>query len=233
MVEIWHAATLRVWYADEWIWAALGLFFVVINVALMYGAVIFWQRGELTVGEFVAVIWTGTVYLLQSQTLGQLATLNIGQWLKNDGSGNLTIKNGANLGDDGSGNLEVIPGFLPPTGSILPYAGTTAPTGFALCYGTALSRTTFAALFAVCGIAYGAGDGVTTFNVPDLRGRVAASMAAGHRLPCPVKTMRSPASAGFQHMAQVPHVAVRSKLCGHIRPSGCLGPSGCRHIVVT
>src|ERR1700733_2269849 len=51
IVELWHHATLRVWYADEFIWAALGLFFIVINVALLVGATIFWQRGELTVGD--------------------------------------------------------------------------------------------------------------------------------------------------------------------------------------
>jgi hypothetical protein len=65
----------------------------------------------LTGGEmngFVSVIWTGTVYLISSQILGQLATLNIGAWLKNDGAGNLTIKNGALLGDDGSGNFNIL-----------------------------------------------------------------------------------------------------------------------------
>ena len=56
-------------------------------------------------------------------------------------------------------------------GSILPYGGTSAPTGWQLCYGQAISRTTYSALFAVIGIAFGAGDGSTTFNVPDLRGR--------------------------------------------------------------
>ncbi len=64
--------------------------------------------GEITTGSFITVIWTGTVYLLQIQVLGNLATLNIGAWLKNDGSGNLTIKNGALLGDDGSGNFNIL-----------------------------------------------------------------------------------------------------------------------------
>ena len=58
-----------------------------------------------------------------------------------------------------------------PTGTISPYAGATSPTGYLLCYGQAVSRTTFAALYAVCGTTYGIGDGSTTFNVPDLRGR--------------------------------------------------------------
>jgi microcystin-dependent protein len=61
-----------------------------------------------------------------------------------------------------------------PTGTVVDYAGSTAPTGWLLCYGQAVSRTTYADLFAVIGTTYGAGDGSTTFNVPDLRGRVTA-----------------------------------------------------------
>lgn len=60
------------------------------------------------------------------------------------------------------------------TGTVLPFAGTDAPTGWLLCYGQAVSRTQYAALFAKIGTTYGAGDGRTTFNIPDLRGRVAA-----------------------------------------------------------
>ena len=65
-------------------------------------------------------------------------------------------------------------GVFVPTGMVAPYAGTSAPAGYLLCFGQAISRTTFAALFAVCSTTYGAGDGSTTFNVPDLRGYVAA-----------------------------------------------------------
>ena len=61
-----------------------------------------------------------------------------------------------------------------PAGCIMPYAGATAPDGWLLCHGQAVSRTTYADLFAAIGTAYGPGDGSTTFNVPDLRGRVAA-----------------------------------------------------------
>lgn len=59
-----------------------------------------------------------------------------------------------------------------PIGAVLPFAGSAAPTGFLLCDGTAVSRTTYAALFAIIGTAYGAGDGSSTFNVPSLLGRV-------------------------------------------------------------
>lgn len=57
-----------------------------------------------------------------------------------------------------------------PTGSYLEFAGTSAPTGFLACNGAAVSRTTYAALFAVVGTTYGAGNGSTTFNLPDRRG---------------------------------------------------------------
>lgn len=58
-----------------------------------------------------------------------------------------------------------------PIGGMIPYAGATAPTGWLLCYGQAVSRTAYAALFATIGTAYGTGDGTTTFNIPDKRGR--------------------------------------------------------------
>lgn len=61
-----------------------------------------------------------------------------------------------------------------PIGAVIPYAGATAPSGWLLCYGQAVSRTTYAALFAVIGTTYGPGDGSTTFNVPDANGRVIA-----------------------------------------------------------
>lgn len=56
-----------------------------------------------------------------------------------------------------------------PIGSILPYGGATAPSGWFICDGTAVSRTTYAELFAVIGTSFGAGDGSTTFNLPDMR----------------------------------------------------------------
>jgi microcystin-dependent protein len=60
------------------------------------------------------------------------------------------------------------------TGEVVPFAGTTAPAGSLLCYGQAISRSAFAGLFAILSTAHGAGDGSTTFNLPDLRGRAVA-----------------------------------------------------------
>lgn len=61
-----------------------------------------------------------------------------------------------------------------PTGQIVSFAGTSAPAGWLLCGGQAISRVTFAGLFGVVGTLYGVGDGSTTFNIPDCRGRVEA-----------------------------------------------------------
>lgn len=59
-----------------------------------------------------------------------------------------------------------------PIGEVKTFAGDTAPQGWLLCFGQAVSRTTYAALFAVIGTRFGGGDGGSTFNLPDLRGRV-------------------------------------------------------------
>lgn len=61
-----------------------------------------------------------------------------------------------------------------PAGTIFDTARASAPTGYLLCYGQAVSRTTYSALFTAIGTVYGAGDGSTTFNIPDCRGRVTA-----------------------------------------------------------
>ena len=67
-------------------------------------------------------------------------------------------------------------------GIIHAYAGSTAPDGYLMCDGQAVSRTTYAALFAAIGTTYGAGDGSTTFNLPDLQGRFPLGAGAGNGL---------------------------------------------------
>lgn len=57
-----------------------------------------------------------------------------------------------------------------PAGTIIAFSAMTLPDGFLNCNGAAISRTTYADLFAVIGIQYGNGDGINTFNLPDLRG---------------------------------------------------------------
>jgi len=105
-------------------------------------------------------------------------------------SGDLLVGNGAQslsrlasgasntvLVSNGSGSLSWTAG-INPTATILDYAGASAPGGYLLCNGAAVSRTTYSALYAVISTTYGAGDGSTTFNVPDLRGRVTAGVGS-------------------------------------------------------
>lgn len=79
-------------------------------------------------------------------------------------------------------------------GTVKDFAGATAPLGYLLCYGQAISRTTYSALFTAIGTIYGSGDGSTTFNVPDARGRVSAGKddmggSSANRLTAPASTI--------------------------------------------
>jgi microcystin-dependent protein len=71
------------------------------------------------------------------------------------------------------------PTDLTPPATIIWTAGGSAPPGYLLANGAAVSRTTYAALFATIGAYYGAGNGSTTFNVPDLRGEFVRSLDSG------------------------------------------------------
>lgn len=65
-----------------------------------------------------------------------------------------------------------------PTGGLVMYGGTVAPSGYLLCNGALISRSTYSALFTAIGTSYGAGDGSTTFGLPDMRGRFPLGLAA-------------------------------------------------------
>lgn len=67
-------------------------------------------------------------------------------------------------------------------GTIQLYAGATAPAGYLLCDGSAVSRTDYSALFSAIGTTYGEGDGSTTFNLPNLQGRVPVGVSETHAL---------------------------------------------------
>ncbi|ATI15740.1 putative tail-collar fiber protein [Bordetella phage vB_BbrM_PHB04] len=66
-----------------------------------------------------------------------------------------------------------------PAGVVLPYAGPLPPEGWMLCDGSAVSRTTYAKLFAAIGTTYGAGNGTTTFNLPEARGEFIRGLDQG------------------------------------------------------
>lgn len=89
------------------------------------------------------------------------------------GSGSVTT---VKIADGNVTPAKLSAAVLPP-GLIMEYGAASAPAGWLLCDGTAVSRTTYAALFAIIATTFGVGDGSSTFNVPDLRGR--APMGAG------------------------------------------------------
>lgn len=101
---------------------------------------------------------TGTVPTWNQNTTGNAATAD---YATTSGNGGVTSVNGQT-------GAVTVAGL--PAGAIANFAMSTAPSGWLKANGAAVSRTTYADLFAAIGTTYGSGDGSTTFNVPDLRG---------------------------------------------------------------
>jgi microcystin-dependent protein len=103
-----------------------------------------------------------------------------------------------------------------PTGAIIPYAGSPvsgAPSGWLMCDGSAVSRITYAGIYAVCGTIYGVGDGSSTFNLPDLRSRfpLGSSSYSGTWSSSGSLTTRQPGQTGGEET----HVLVTAELASH------------------
>ena len=87
------------------------------------------------------------------------------------------------IADNTITNQQLVPVVQTPIGTLMDYAGGNGgyiPPGWLNCIGQAVSRITYADLFGVIGIAYGAGDGATTFNLPDFRGRASFGVDMNH-----------------------------------------------------
>ena len=103
-------------------------------------------------------------FQLGNQTSNQLSVAGGGTGLTSAGAaGNVLTSNGADW-------TTAAPNYV-PTGGMMMWGTASAPFGYLLCNGAAVSRSTYSALFAILGTAYGSGDGSTTFNVPDFRDR--------------------------------------------------------------
>ena len=79
---------------------------------------------------------------------------------------------------DVAGDIYSSGGLVSPYGSITAFAGPVAPAGWLLCDGSAVSRTTYSQLFSTIGSTYGAGNGSSTFNLPDMRGRTLVGLSS-------------------------------------------------------
>ena len=152
-----------------------------------------WVSGIYTKGNSATGGWTGDASLGIGIEAGRHDTQDndfatgINNCLAKDGTnaatGNLDLGNnkvtnlaGGTANGDGI-NVAQLNALIPP-GSVITTAATSAPSGWLLCDGTAVNRTTYAALFAVISTTYGSGDGSTTFNVPDLRRRTPTGVGA-------------------------------------------------------
>jgi microcystin-dependent protein len=91
-----------------------------------------------------------------------------------------------------------------PTGCMMDWPGWVAPGGWLLCQGQAISRTAYAGIYAVIGTMYGAGDGSTTFNLPDCQGRVTIGTGAGAGLTNRGLTAKGGSETTVLTVAQLP-----------------------------
>lgn len=108
-----------------------------------------------------------------------------------------------------------------PVGAIMNWAGAADPadTSWLICDGRAISRSTYAALFGVIASTYGNGDGSTTFNIPDVRGRVPIGAGTGAGL-----TSRTLAATGGEETHQLTTAEIASHT--HAIPSAAVNPGG-------
>ena len=116
-------------------------------------------------------VGAGTPSSVASTTLtaSGATTLNGDVTLGNASSDTITVT-GTMAGVDNKSGM---------TGEVRMWSGSSAPTGWLLCDGAAVSRSTYSALFAITGTAYGVGNGSSTFNVPDMKGRTPVGVGTG------------------------------------------------------
>jgi len=114
-------------------------------------------------------------------------------------------------------NLTGIEGI--PTATIVPWSSASVPTGFLECDGAAVSRSTYSALFAIVGTTYGAGDGASTFNVPNLTDKIAMGKSNNKALASTggaetVQTSGNVGGSTGNHTLSTPEIP------GHSHPGG-------------
>lgn len=107
--------------------------------------------------------------------------------------------------NDNMDTLDSVIASIIPSGLIMAFGSPTSPAGWLKCNGTAISRATYANLFAAIGTAWGAGDGSTTFNVPDFRGQFLRGFDDGSGIDAgrTFASMQADQNASHTHTATV------------------------------
>jgi microcystin-dependent protein len=122
-------------------------------------------------------------------------------------------------------NLTGIEGI--PTATVVPWTDSSVPTGFLECNGAAVSRSTYSALYAIIGTTYGAGDGVNTFNIPDLQDEVVVGKS-GTKALASTGGANTVASSGNVGGSTANATLSTAQLATHSHPGGGSGmaPAG-------
>ena len=124
--------------------------------------------------------------------------------------------NGQMLQTNGSGALSFTTVQGVPSGSVFCMAVATVPSGYLECNGAAVSRSTYAVLFAVIGTAYGTGNGSSTFNLPDLRGEFVRGFDNGKGTDSgrSIATSQSASNASHNHSISLSGTTSNKSLTG-------------------
>lgn len=113
---------------------------------------------------------------------------------------------------------------LVPIATIHMYAGAASPTGWLICDGSAISRTTYANLFNTIGVSFGAGNGTSTFNIPDFRGRLPVGVGTGTATGATAQTLGSQPTTGAG--GEQTHVQTQAELAAHTHTVNVSGVAG-------
>jgi len=124
--------------------------------------------------------------------------------------------------DFSGANLTGIEGI--PTATIVPWSSASVPTGFLECDGAAVSRSTYAALFAIIGTTYGVGDGASTFNVPNLSDNVAVGKSNNKALGS-TGGANTVQSTGNVSGSTANHTLTTAELASHSHSGGASFPN--------
>ena len=139
----------------------------------------------------------------------QIGSNNVNSYFYNKKSGKyLSMRNDGEIRYDGKRllNTDDLLGMV-PSGTVLYFAGSAAPAGWLKANGAALSRTAYAALFAAIGTTYGAGDGRSTFNLPDLRGEFIRGWDDGRGVDTPRPMGSAQVDAVRQHYHGIGYIS--------------------------